>query len=70
MYALQKILSLAVNQIDSESDAFLRELLRNYQLPHVELSRPESSTQCTNLAVYALESSRVQQYWVAKTGNK
>ena len=70
MYALQKILSLAVNQIDSESDAFLRELLRNYQLPHVELSRPESSTRCTNLAVYALESLRVHQYWKAKTGNK
>lgn len=56
VYALQQVVSLAVDQSDSESEAFLYELLRNYQLLHIELRRPESSTQCTNLAVYALES--------------
>ena len=56
VYALQLVVSLAVDQSDSESEAFLYELLRNYQLLHIELRRPESSTQCTNLAVYALES--------------
>ena len=37
-------LSLAVDQSDSESEAFLHELLQNYQLLHIELSRLESST--------------------------
>ena len=50
VYALQQILSLAVGQGDSESEAFLYELLRNYQLLQIELNRPESSTHCTNLA--------------------
>ena len=37
-------LSLAIDQSDSESEAFLHELLQNYQLLHIELSRLESST--------------------------
>lgn len=46
VYALHQILSLAVHQNDSESEAFLCELLRNDQLLHIKLSGPESSTQC------------------------
>lgn len=57
VYTLHQILSLAVAvQSNSESEAFLYELLRNYQLLHMELSHPESSTQCINHAVYPLES--------------
>ena len=59
VYALQQILSLAVDQGDLESEAFLYELLRNYQLLQIELNRPESSTHCTNIAVYTLESPPV-----------
>ena len=58
VYALQQILSLAVDQGDLESEAFLCELLRNYQLLQIELNRLESSTHCTNIAVYTLESTK------------
>ena len=58
VYTLQQILSLAG---DLESEAFLYELLRNYQLLQIELNRPESSTHCTNIAVYTLESPPVSR---------
>ena len=61
VYALQQILSLAVDQGDSESQALLYELLRNYQLPQIELNHAKSSTQCTNLAVYTVESPPVSR---------
>ena len=37
------------------------QLLRNYQLLQIELNRPESSTHCTNLAFYTLESPTVSR---------
>ena len=58
VYALQQILPLAVAQGDLESEAFLYELLRNYQLLQIELNRPESSTHYTNIAVYTFESPK------------
>ena len=61
VYALQQILSLAVDQGDLEREAFLFELLRNYQPLRIELNRPESSTHCTNIAVYTLESPPVSR---------
>ena len=61
VYALQQILALAFDQGDLESEAFLYELLRNYQLLQIELNRPESSTHCTNIAVYTLESPPVSR---------
>ena len=61
VYALQQILSLAVDQGDLESEAFLYELLRNYQLLQIELNHPESSAHCTNIAVYTLESPPVSR---------
>ena len=59
VYALQQILSLAVDKGDSESEAFLYELLRNFQLLQIELNRSESSTRCSTLVVYTLESPPV-----------
>ena len=41
VYALQQILSLAVDQGDLESEAFLYQLLRNYQLLQIELNHLE-----------------------------
>ena len=61
VYALQQILSLAFDQGDSESQALLYELLRNYQLPQIELNHAKSSTQYTNLAVYTVESPPVSR---------
>ena len=34
---------------------------KNYQLLQIELNRPESSTPCTNIAVYILESPPVSR---------
>jgi len=61
VYALQQMLSLAVDQGDSENEALLYELLRNYQLLQIELNHAKSSTQCTNLAVYTVESPPVSR---------
>jgi len=61
VYALQQILTLSVDQGDSESEGFLYELLRNYQLLQIELNRSESSTHCSTLAVYTLESPPVSR---------
>lgn len=55
-YAFQQLLSLSVHQNDSESEAFLYELFRNYQLLHIELNRPEYRSHCINLTVCALKS--------------
>ena len=61
VYASQQILSLAVDQGDLESEAFPYELLQNYQLLQIELNHPKSSTHCTNIAVYTLESPPVSR---------
>ena len=61
VYALQQILSLAIDQGDPDSVAFLYALLRNYQLLQIELNRPESSTHCTNRAFCTLESLAVSR---------
>ena len=54
VYALQQVVSLAAGY--SESEAFPYELLINFRLLHIELSRADSATQCTHLPVYSLEA--------------